>query len=86
MDGLTTLPIRMYHYRLGVGQHSGCGINEIQMCAFFVVKAMQLKPDEGTPELASGRVRVRLETDGSVHDVAEYEIEKVSLPNAEVIL
>ncbi|XP_048876504.1 LOW QUALITY PROTEIN: unconventional myosin-XVIIIb-like [Brienomyrus brachyistius] len=40
--------------------------------------AMQLKPDEGTPELPNGRVRVRLETDGSVHDVTEYEVEKVN--------
>lgn len=38
--------------------------------------ATQLKPDEGTPELPEGRVRVRLETDGSLHDVTEYEIEK----------
>ncbi|XP_040915417.1 unconventional myosin-XVIIIb-like isoform X2 [Toxotes jaculatrix] len=37
--------------------------------------ATQLKPDEGTPELPEGRVRVRL-TDGSLHDVTEYEIEK----------
>ncbi|XP_070706302.1 unconventional myosin-XVIIIb-like [Pempheris klunzingeri] len=38
--------------------------------------ATQLKPDEGTPELPEGRVRVRLHTDGSLHDVTEYEIEK----------
>uniref|UniRef100_A0A3B4WTY5 Unconventional myosin-XVIIIb-like n=1 Tax=Seriola lalandi dorsalis TaxID=1841481 RepID=A0A3B4WTY5_SERLL len=38
--------------------------------------ATQLKPDEGTPELPEGRVRVRLQTDGSLHDVTEYEIEK----------
>ncbi|KAM7368559.1 hypothetical protein PAMP_012891 [Pampus punctatissimus] len=38
--------------------------------------ATQLKPDEGTPELPEGRVRVRLETDGSLHDVTEHEIEK----------
>ncbi|XP_071401391.1 unconventional myosin-XVIIIb-like [Centroberyx affinis] len=37
--------------------------------------ATQLKPDEGTPELPQGRVRVRL-TDGSLRDVTEYEIEK----------
>lgn len=41
--------------------------------------ATQLKPDEGTPELPYGKVRVRLHTDGSVHDVAQYEIEKVNL-------
>ncbi|XP_036384413.1 unconventional myosin-XVIIIb-like [Megalops cyprinoides] len=40
--------------------------------------ATQLKPDEGTPELAEGRARVRLETDGSVRDVSEYEIEKIN--------
>ncbi|XP_041826615.1 unconventional myosin-XVIIIb-like [Melanotaenia boesemani] len=39
-------------------------------------RATQLKPDEGTPELPEGRVRVRLETDGSLHDVTEYEVEK----------
>ncbi|MED6247761.1 hypothetical protein ATANTOWER_016067 [Ataeniobius toweri] len=38
--------------------------------------ATQLKPDEGTPELPDGRVRVRLETDGSLHDVTEFEVEK----------
>uniref|UniRef100_UPI003AACADF6 unconventional myosin-XVIIIb-like n=1 Tax=Centroberyx gerrardi TaxID=166262 RepID=UPI003AACADF6 len=37
--------------------------------------ATQLKPDEGTPELPQGRVRVRL-TDGSLRDVTEYDIEK----------
>ncbi|XP_032426317.1 unconventional myosin-XVIIIb isoform X3 [Xiphophorus hellerii] len=39
-------------------------------------RATQLKPDEGTPDLPSGRVRVRLETDGSLHDVTEFEVEK----------
>ncbi|XP_067339392.1 unconventional myosin-XVIIIb-like isoform X1 [Channa argus] len=39
-------------------------------------RATQLKPDEGTPELPEGRVRVRLQTDGSLHDVTEYDIEK----------
>uniref|UniRef100_A0A3P9MEK1 Myosin motor domain-containing protein n=1 Tax=Oryzias latipes TaxID=8090 RepID=A0A3P9MEK1_ORYLA len=39
-------------------------------------RATQLKPDEGTPDLPEGRVRVRLETDGSLHDVAELEVEK----------
>uniref|UniRef100_A0A3Q1CN03 Myosin motor domain-containing protein n=1 Tax=Amphiprion ocellaris TaxID=80972 RepID=A0A3Q1CN03_AMPOC len=38
--------------------------------------ATQLKPDEGTPELPEGRVRVRLQTDGSLHDVTEFEVEK----------
>ncbi|XP_061118612.1 unconventional myosin-XVIIIb-like isoform X2 [Conger conger] len=40
--------------------------------------ATQLKPDEGTPDLPEGRARVRLQTDGSVHDVTQYEIEKVN--------
>lgn len=39
--------------------------------------ATQLKPDEGTPELPEGMVRVRLDTDGSLRDVTEYETEKV---------
>ncbi|XP_062339963.1 unconventional myosin-XVIIIb-like isoform X1 [Osmerus eperlanus] len=38
--------------------------------------ATQLKPDEGTPDLPAGRVRVRLQTDGTLHDVSEYDIEK----------
>ncbi|XP_074546417.1 unconventional myosin-XVIIIb [Halichoeres trimaculatus] len=38
--------------------------------------ATQLKPDEGTPELPDGRVRVRVQSDGSLHDVTEHEIEK----------
>ncbi|XP_072515670.1 unconventional myosin-XVIIIb-like [Salminus brasiliensis] len=40
--------------------------------------ATQLKPDEGTPELPDGMVRVRLQTDGSVHNVSQYEIEKLN--------
>ncbi|XP_061590031.1 unconventional myosin-XVIIIb-like isoform X2 [Cololabis saira] len=39
-------------------------------------RATQLKPDEGTPELPDGRVRVRLEMDGTLHDVTQYEVEK----------
>lgn len=38
--------------------------------------ATQLKPDEGTPELPDGKVRVRLQTDGTLHDVTEFDIEK----------
>lgn len=44
----------------------------------WFVSATQLKPDEGTPELPDGRVRVRLDSDGSIHDVSQYEIEKVN--------
>ncbi|XP_066507177.1 unconventional myosin-XVIIIb-like [Hoplias malabaricus] len=40
--------------------------------------ATQLKPDEGTPELPDGTVRVRLHSDGSVHDVTQFEIEKLN--------
>ncbi|KAL4609513.1 unconventional myosin-XVIIIb-like [Arapaima gigas] len=47
-------------------------------------RATQLKPDEGTPELPAGKVRVRLETDGSLHDVAEYEIEEVNPPELDL--
>uniref|UniRef100_A0A8C4DC35 Myosin motor domain-containing protein n=1 Tax=Dicentrarchus labrax TaxID=13489 RepID=A0A8C4DC35_DICLA len=43
---------------------------------WLLVSATQLKPDEGTPELPEGRVRVRLQSDGSLHDVTEFEIEK----------
>ncbi|XP_044030389.1 LOW QUALITY PROTEIN: unconventional myosin-XVIIIb-like [Siniperca chuatsi] len=46
--------------------------------------ATQLKPDEGTPELPEGRVRVRLQTDGSLHDVTEYEIEKCNPPELDL--
>lgn len=54
---------------------------ELYQCSpvgwYGIFSATQLKPDEGTPELPEGKVRVRLETDGSLHDVTEYEIEKV---------
>ncbi|KAK3521819.1 hypothetical protein QTP70_018550 [Hemibagrus guttatus] len=46
--------------------------------------ATQLKPDEGTPELPYGKVRVRLQTDGSVHDVTQYEIEKMNPPELDL--
>ncbi|XP_054613332.1 unconventional myosin-XVIIIb-like isoform X2 [Dunckerocampus dactyliophorus] len=38
--------------------------------------ATQLKPDEGTPELPQGRVRLRLHADGSLLDVTEDDVEK----------
>uniref|UniRef100_A0A3B4B9K0 Myosin motor domain-containing protein n=1 Tax=Periophthalmus magnuspinnatus TaxID=409849 RepID=A0A3B4B9K0_9GOBI len=38
--------------------------------------ATQLKPDEGTPDLPDGKVRVRLHSDGTLHDVREFDIEK----------
>lgn len=47
------------------------------MC--IIATATQLKPDEGTPELPDGTVRVRLHTDDSVLDVTQFEIEKVNL-------
>ncbi|KAL2099861.1 hypothetical protein ACEWY4_004255 [Coilia grayii] len=40
--------------------------------------ATHLKPDEGTPELPDGKVRVRLEKDGTIHDVPQYDIEKLN--------
>uniref|UniRef100_A0A8C9W259 Myosin XVIIIB n=1 Tax=Scleropages formosus TaxID=113540 RepID=A0A8C9W259_SCLFO len=40
---------------------------------------------EGTPELPAGKVRVRLETDGSLHDVMEYEIEEVNPPELDLV-
>nr|XP_055063633.1 unconventional myosin-XVIIIb-like isoform X1 [Misgurnus anguillicaudatus]XP_055063634.1 unconventional myosin-XVIIIb-like isoform X1 [Misgurnus anguillicaudatus] len=46
--------------------------------------ATQLKPDEGTPELPDDRVRVRLDSDGSVHDVTQYEIEKLNPPELDL--
>ncbi|TTK47635.1 Unconventional myosin-XVIIIb [Bagarius yarrelli] len=46
--------------------------------------ATQLKPDEGTPELPYGKVRVKLQTDGSVHDVAQDEIEKLNPPELDL--
>ncbi|KAM9455976.1 unconventional myosin-XVIIIb [Clarias gariepinus] len=46
--------------------------------------ATQLKPDEGTPELPYGTVRVRLHADGSVHDVTQYEIEKLNPPELDL--
>uniref|UniRef100_A0AAY4B301 Myosin motor domain-containing protein n=1 Tax=Denticeps clupeoides TaxID=299321 RepID=A0AAY4B301_9TELE len=46
--------------------------------SLWVPAAMQLKPDEGTPDLPEGQVRVRLDTDGSVHNVSEYDTEKMN--------
>lgn len=43
----------------------------------LLFSATQLKPDEGTPDLPEGRVRIRLQTDGSLRDATEYDIEKV---------
>uniref|UniRef100_A0A3B4BCI7 Myosin motor domain-containing protein n=1 Tax=Periophthalmus magnuspinnatus TaxID=409849 RepID=A0A3B4BCI7_9GOBI len=39
-------------------------------------RTTQLKPDEGTPDLPDGKVRVRLHSDGTLHDVREFDIEK----------
>lgn len=46
--------------------------------------ATQLKPDEGTPELPDGRLRVRLSSDQSIHDVSQYEIEKLNPPELDL--
>ncbi|XP_041706513.1 unconventional myosin-XVIIIb isoform X2 [Coregonus clupeaformis] len=40
--------------------------------------ATQLKPDEGTPDLPAGLVRVRMESDGTLHDVMEHDIQKLN--------
>lgn len=64
-------------------------LNVLSVDHFYVnafVLATQLKPDEGTPELPDGSVRVRLQADGSVHDVTEFETEKVDLCLAEMHL
>uniref|UniRef100_A0A8K9WMR0 Myosin XVIIIB n=1 Tax=Oncorhynchus mykiss TaxID=8022 RepID=A0A8K9WMR0_ONCMY len=44
----------------------------------FCIPATQLKPDEGTPDLPAGLVRVRMETDGTLHDVMEHDIHKLN--------
>ncbi|XP_039533240.1 unconventional myosin-XVIIIb-like [Pimephales promelas] len=44
----------------------------------------QLKPDEGTPDLPGGRVRVRLASDGSLRDVTQYEIEQLNPPELDL--
>lgn len=40
--------------------------------------ATQLKPDVGTPELPAGRVRVRRDDDGTVTEVDEDSVQRVS--------
>uniref|UniRef100_A0A8C6MID4 Myosin motor domain-containing protein n=1 Tax=Nothobranchius furzeri TaxID=105023 RepID=A0A8C6MID4_NOTFU len=47
-------------------------------------RATHMKPDEGTPELPEGRARIRLETDGSLLDVSEYEVEKCNPPELDL--
>ncbi|XP_056117414.1 unconventional myosin-XVIIIb-like isoform X3 [Rhinichthys klamathensis goyatoka] len=44
----------------------------------------QLKPDEGTPDLPDGRVRVRLASDGSLREVTQYEIEQLNPPELDL--
>ncbi|TRY84422.1 hypothetical protein DNTS_032450, partial [Danionella cerebrum] len=46
--------------------------------------ATELKPDEGTLELPEGRVRVQLQSDGSIHDVSVYDIEKLNPPELDL--
>ncbi|NXW40067.1 MY18B protein, partial [Nyctiprogne leucopyga] len=43
--------------------------------------ATQLKPDVGTPELPSGRVRVRRDVDGSVTEVDEDNVQRANPPS-----
>uniref|UniRef100_A0AAY4B5N5 Myosin motor domain-containing protein n=1 Tax=Denticeps clupeoides TaxID=299321 RepID=A0AAY4B5N5_9TELE len=44
--------------------------------SLWVPAAMQLKPDEGTPDLPEGQVRVRLDTDGSVHNMNPADLDQ----------
>ncbi|XP_035421609.1 unconventional myosin-XVIIIb [Cygnus atratus] len=46
--------------------------------------ATQLKPDVGTPELPAGRVRVRLEADGSVVEVDEDSVQRSNPPGLDL--
>ncbi|XP_035196038.1 unconventional myosin-XVIIIb isoform X2 [Oxyura jamaicensis] len=46
--------------------------------------ATQLKPDVGTPELPLGRVRVRLEADGSVVEVDEDSVQRSNPPSLDL--
>ncbi|KAI6076230.1 Unconventional myosin-XVIIIb [Aix galericulata] len=46
--------------------------------------ATQLKPDVGTPELPAGRVRLRLEADGSVAEVDEDSVQRSNPPGLDL--
>ncbi|NWZ24834.1 MY18B protein, partial [Asarcornis scutulata] len=46
--------------------------------------ATQLKPDVGTPELPAGRVRLRLEADGSVAEVEEDSVQRSNPPGLDL--
>uniref|UniRef100_A0A493STH3 Myosin XVIIIB n=1 Tax=Anas platyrhynchos platyrhynchos TaxID=8840 RepID=A0A493STH3_ANAPP len=46
--------------------------------------ATQLKPDVGTPELPAGRVRLRLEGDGSVAEVDEDSVQRSNPPSLDL--
>ncbi|XP_068509677.1 unconventional myosin-XVIIIb isoform X1 [Anas acuta] len=46
--------------------------------------ATQLKPDVGTPELPAGRVRLRLEADGSVAEVDEDSVQRSNPPSLDL--
>ncbi|XP_066835412.1 unconventional myosin-XVIIIb isoform X4 [Anser cygnoides] len=46
--------------------------------------ATQLKPDVGTPELPAGRVRVRLEADGSVVEADEDSVQRSNPPGLDL--
>uniref|UniRef100_A0A8B9DSW1 Myosin XVIIIB n=1 Tax=Anser cygnoides TaxID=8845 RepID=A0A8B9DSW1_ANSCY len=49
-----------------------------------LVAATQLKPDVGTPELPAGRVRVRLEADGSVVEADEDSVQRSNPPGLDL--
>uniref|UniRef100_A0A8C6ZBH6 Myosin XVIIIB n=1 Tax=Nothoprocta perdicaria TaxID=30464 RepID=A0A8C6ZBH6_NOTPE len=48
------------------------------------VLATQLKPDVGTPEPPPGRVRLRLEADGSVAEVDEDNVQRANPPSLDL--
>uniref|UniRef100_A0A8B9VIC0 Myosin XVIIIB n=1 Tax=Anas zonorhyncha TaxID=75864 RepID=A0A8B9VIC0_9AVES len=50
-----------------------------------LVAATQLKPDVGTPELPAGRVRLRLEADGSVAEVDEDSVQRSNPPSLDLV-
>lgn len=41
--------------------------------------ATELKPDEGTPELTDGRVKIRIDAENRILEVDEENIHRVSI-------